>query len=534
MKGMRRILSVAAASLLLLGIPAGPPASGQEETALLGYSIGGTATAISTLYNQPSFGVPQDPTFEARKVYSVATLDTGPSGRGMGSVLWPGDVAGNAPPALIFDSFLFNPTQLDELDETCFEQIPAPPEEEEPGPEAAFRCSDPDSPDAFAFGIQSLKRFAGEATKEFPPYPIRAESFYPPGGIDDSDPRMRSRAAADRTEGSSTLGGEEVPSLISFGSLGSSSLATIEKDVAISESRSSVADLDFLGVLHVDNILAVARTTSDGIKAKTDSTLQITGLTISDPRTGEVGGQIIVDETGFHAGDENRDPFGVLAEALFDKYLAPNGIHLAIGGAIGRAEGAAASLGVTGLIVGLDAYGMKTLIDSMPDEIRSLLLSPSGATIGPVEVGRAIFGERGPSCQTCLLSPTLAGFLTTFFQGDQTMQFVFGTASANSAASPPLPPFTIPDVPDFPPLLPGGISPPVDFGTGGTEGFTQPGTGGGGTVLGTRPVGVLGVPASLLGLVLLAGLLGARYLRTLADRLTTAKVVARCPLEESS
>src|SRR5688500_14695204 len=99
MKGIRRIVSVAATSLLLLGIPAGPPASGQEaETALLGYSVGATATAISTVYNQPSFGVPADPTFEVRKIYSISQLDTGPSGRAMGSVAWIGDVAGNAPP----------------------------------------------------------------------------------------------------------------------------------------------------------------------------------------------------------------------------------------------------------------------------------------------------------------------------------------------------------------------------------------------------------------------------------------------------
>ena len=45
---------------------------------------------------------------------------------------------------------------------------------------------------------------------------------------------------------------------------------------------------------------------------------------------------------------------------------------------------------------------------------------------------------------------------------------------------------------------------------------------------------MLGVPASLIGLMLLAGLLGSRYLRILADRMTAAKVVARCSLEEST
>ncbi|MCI0347751.1 MAG: hypothetical protein L0221_20325, partial [Chloroflexi bacterium] len=199
---------------------------------------------------------------------------------------------------------------------------------------------------------------------------------------------------------------------------------------------------------------------------------------------------------------------------------------LTFGGAIPLVEGATASLGVQGIILSLNSKGMNTLLDNMPEEVSSALRNPSGTTVGPLELGKMIFGEDG------VLSPTVAGFIATFFQGDQTLQFIFGSSSVNSAASPPLPPFEIPEVPPIPPFDPGPIGPPIDFGPtdGGT--ITQPGPGGG-PVLAARPVGVLGVPASLIGLVLLAGIAGARFLRILADRMTAAKVVARCPLEES-
>ena len=516
-----RLVAVAGVSLLLLGIPPGAPASGQEESGLLGFSLSGTSTAISTVYNQPSFGVPADPTFEVRKVYSVTQMDTGPSGRAMGSVAWIGDVAGNAPPTLIFDSFLFNPTQLPQLNETCL-PIPGPPEGEEPGPQDAFRCADGSG--NLALGLTPLKGFAGGAFATAPPYPIRAESFFPPGGNASEEiaggAGMRSRAGDKAMEASSTTGRAGIPTVISFGSLESSSFSTIEDDVALSISRSRIQDLDILGILHVDTIMTIARATSDGIKAKTESTLQISGLTIKD-QNGVEQAKLTVDKTGFHFGDANQDPLGTLAEQVIDKYLKPNGINLTIGGAIPTVDGAVATLGVQGLIISLNSVGMKEMLDRMPEQVRVALKNPSSAP------GlQQLFGEGG------LLSPTLAGFIATFFQGDQTMQFIFGSSSVTTAASPPLPPFVETDVPPLGPDL-GGVAPPLDFGSG-DPGTVTPGTPGGpGTVLGTRPVAVLGVPASLLGLILLAGLLGSRYLRGLADRMTTATVAARCPLEET-
>ncbi|MGH2728805.1 MAG: hypothetical protein ACRDKS_17675, partial [Actinomycetota bacterium] len=225
-KQLRRIVMVAAAALLLLGIPGGiPAAQGDEEIGLLGYSVGSTASAISTVYNQPSFGIPADPTFEVRKVFSISQLDTGPSGRAMGSLAWIGDVAGNAPPSLIFDSFLFNPTSI--------EQLNAP--------------------------IAEFKAQLGEGFKTAPPYPVRAESFYPPGETKSEEVGagigMRSRSSEKTMEASSTSGRAGIPTVVTFGTLESSSFSTVDNDIAISIAKSRVTDLDILGFVHIDQIL---------------------------------------------------------------------------------------------------------------------------------------------------------------------------------------------------------------------------------------------------------------------------------------
>ena len=523
----RRILMVLAASLLLLGIPGGLPASGEVETELFGYGMGATATALSTIYNQPSFGVPSDPTFELRKVHTVANLDSGPASRALGSILWLGDVVSNAPPSLAFDTLVFNPTRLQQLSELCFGPFPAP---EDP-PADRLRCSDPNFPDAFALGLNPLKAFASAATEGSPPYPVRSESFFPPGESDEFDvvpgAGMRSIAREDIAEAASTSGTAGVPGVITFGTLQSFSQSTITKDEAISEAWSRITGLNLLGALHIDSIITTARATSDGVKAKTEGTMEVTGLTIRNPGDPTAPAtRIVVDETGFHAPNgQNQDPLGTLAEQLFDKYLAPQGISLSLGAPVELIEGAAGSRSITGLTVRLDSFGMRKLMDGLPPIVRQQILAPnaSGSLLAP------LFDADNPGGAS--FSPTLAGFIATFFQGDQTTQFVFGGAAVSAVASPEIPLPDIPPLPEIPPILPPGITPPVDFGTGGVT--TPPQAGGSGGFLSARPVAVAGVPVGLLGLVILLALAGAGGLRRLADGMTSAPAAVRCPLEDA-
>jgi len=482
---------VAAGALLLLSLPGGGlPAHGEGDTGLFGYTMDATASAISTLYNQPSFGVPSDPTFELRKVYSRATLDSGPSGRAVGTVLWPGDVVAGASPSLAFDVLVFNPTRLTQLDGV----------------------------------LDQIKENLSKNTEGSPPYPVRSESFYPPGESDESDVAagagMSSLAKEDVTQAASTSGREGVPGVIYVGSLESFSRSFVVKGQAISEAWSRVTGLDLLGAIHVDSIYTLARSVSDGVKAKLEGVMQISGLTVKNPQTGEVEGSVIVDKTGFHLGDTTQDPIGTLAAALFDKYLAPQGISLSVGSPIDLIEGPTGSRAITGLTLRLDSFGMKKLMDGLPPQIRQQVLAPNadGSVLKPVF--------------DTLLSPTVAGLIASFFQGDQTIQFVFGGSAVSAGASPEIAFPELPPVPEIPPFIPPVVGPPVDFGNSGPP-VSQPSGNGGGAFLAARPVAVVGVPMGLMGLVILVALAGAGGLRRLADGMTSVRSVVRCPLEDN-
>src|SRR5919108_419537 len=100
---------VLAAALLVVGIARLTAASGQEGK-LFGYELGAQSDGISILYDQPSFGVPAKPTFEVRNFHGATALNSGPSAHALASVLWPGDVVGNAPPSLALEVLVFDPT----------------------------------------------------------------------------------------------------------------------------------------------------------------------------------------------------------------------------------------------------------------------------------------------------------------------------------------------------------------------------------------------------------------------------------------
>jgi len=485
----RRLASIAAATMLMLGIGGGVAARGAEP-GLFGFGMGATASAISFLYNQPSFGVPTDPTFELRKVYSAAELDSGPTAHGIGSVLWPGQVVGNAPPSLLFDTVLFNPTQLPQLDPV----------------------------------IQQLKTAGSNATAGRAGYPIRAESFYPSGPASDERDvaggvRMASSAEQEQSDGSSTTGGAGVPGVITFGTLFSNSNTRVLKGQAIAESVAKITDLDLFGAIHIQSLVATVRSVSDGQTAKNEGALTIAGVTIKD-QTGKEQANLVVDSDGFHAGGQTQDPLGILADQLFKKYLEPQGITLYAGKPIDLVDGPTASRSLTGLTLHIDARGMKVLLSRMPAVVRDTLKNPtSNHLLDP------LFGDSG------LLSPTVAGFVASFFQGDQTMDVVFGSLAVQAAASPPfedivLPPVLPPEIPSIP-FVPG-------TGAVGGGGFvTQPlPQQGGSPALSLTPVAVVGVPFALIALAVALALFGATRLRLFADRVVAAKAVVRCPIEE--
>jgi len=501
----KRIAAIALTTTLLLGI--GAMSARGDDSGLFGFGMSATGSAISFLYNQPSFGVPSDPTFELRKVYSLAELSSGPTAHGLGSLLWPGQVVGNAPPSLLFDTVIFNPTQIDAL-EPVLDKIKE----------------------------QGAKNTAGRSG-----YPVRAESFYPSSGDSQQTQavgpaQMQAQARQDIADASSTTGGAGLPGVVQFGTISSNSVTQVVKNIATATTVTSITGLDLFGALHIDSIRATGTATSDGVAGKVDGSLTIAGLTVND-QSGNPQFSINVDQKGIHVLQYDKDgkaterfsndPLGTIFDAV-NKSLAPQGISLHVGAPVDVFNGPEASRSLKGLTIHLDATGMTKLLDALDKAAPSLMIKET--LQNPTSnhtISDPLFGDSGP------LNPYVAGLLASFFQGDQTMDIVLGSFLVDSAASPALAPFT----PELPPITtPPITTPPFTGGDlgGGITTPTQPPTGSVVQGLSLKPVAVVGVPVAALVVILLAGLLGATRLRLFADSVVAGPAVARCPIEEKT
>ena len=211
-----------------------------------------------------------------------------------------------------------------------------------------------------------------------------------------------------------------------------------------------------------------------------------------------------------------------------------------------KVNGPTASRTLTGLTMHLDAKGMKKLLDGIKpiciggvcEDLAKTLRSPtSNHALDPIfgsglppQICAAL--NNGNQAPCGLLNPTDAGFVASLFQGDQTMDFVFGSVKVSSASSPPfddtfLTPVITPAIPSLPFTPPTGA-----IGGGFTQ--TSPGqTQAGGPTFSTTPVGVVGVPFGLVAAAVLLALLGSTRLRLLPDRMLATRTVVRCPLEDS-
>ncbi|MCA1833378.1 MAG: hypothetical protein LC750_11755 [Actinobacteria bacterium] len=505
MRKPHRYAFVAIAVAILSALPLAMRASG-EETDLGGYQMSASATAISVIYNQPSFGLPTDPTFELRKVHSISNTDSGPSGRALASVAWPGDAAGNADPALLLDLVMFDPTragsvpQIDDLRE------------------------------ALKSGI------AGGCETNSCTYPLRAEAFYPEaeghpsssqyasGGVVD----MIANAREGRSDGTTVT--KEVGPVNGFfiGAMSSRTVTEVRRGVAISSAITHLEDVSLLGLVSFASIDTVARVTSDGVTATPTTATKITGMSFdaqcqqpnADQKTCHV--PIYVDGNGFHASNASQDPLGQYAKPLLDQ-LRENGFDVILTPASKRVEKESAyGFGtVDGLIIRMNSKGMNKLIDAIPDEnVRNWIRSPSSKSSPLYEVFK-------------VFSPTIAGYVTSMTQADQTFSIVLGDAAVDAAAAPMYNPDEEPVI-DIP-IDNGGVGIPVapgGFAGGGFTGGTTPlASGGGQLIIDAVPVGVKGLPGSAAALALLLGVLAAFVLRRFADGATATTVAEVCPLE---
>jgi len=487
MNWTRRIF-VASAAAAALVLPVVVPVA-HAENAIGGFQMIGNASGVTFFYDQPSFGLPAKHTFELHKSHAETAIDSGPTAHGLGSILWPGDLVGNAPAGLAANTLLFDPTSGGYLG-PVIDAIKA----------GANQISD-----------QITKNNGGKS----PSYPIRAESFFPEGPKDNTyDPgagvSMTSHADDKVTSAGSSLQQAGFPGLLSVGLMKSSSFSGIVDGQAVSEAQATVNNIDLAGVLHIGHIESYMKAVSDGVKATLTKTMTVTEVTIA-------GQGIVVDSTGMHAGGHNADPVGQLSAALIDKYLTPNGISLTVPKPVTKLAGGSASGSGAGLVITMSATEMNKLVSMLPPQIASLLQNPTNPPLTPNPFD--------------LLSSSANGFVASPFQFDQAVQFNFGEVIVNTAASTAYN-FTIPPLP-IPPAIPGIISPGI------TPPQILPGTAGTGG-LGNQqqqafpivPVAAVAVPIGFVLLALLWMFAGATGLDRMATAATSSVAADDCPLEK--
>lgn len=493
-KRARRRLAAVAGLVFVFGLGGMSTASAQTDFG--GFQVGASAAAFSMVYNQPSFGISTAPcpTFPFDLSRTTAFADSA-SGHALGSVAWPCDFFANALPLL-------------------GDMIPPPL-----GP------------------------------RDIPPWPIRAETFYPQGPTSQDTGAPVARMTASSVEGASqasaNFGSLNFPAIMVAGNVSSMSQANRTPNGTIATATVAMHDVDILeGTIHFDSLKSVVAAESDSQTAEVSGGVTYTGLVV-------LGQPAVIDADGIHfqpepppppekaggllgGGGTKRTsapkvqasptptpspspsptaspppedgPIGKIVNPIFQRLekqltdqLAKMGIEITPSTTIDVVEGASGSREVSGIQITIKGETAQPYVDRLPQFIQK-------------QLEEAICDPSGNLCVN--------------FPFDGVFTIYLGSASAKAAASPA---FVNP--PLVPPVLPGGggIFPPVDFGGSGTLPPSQ-----GPGILPTVSLGdARGIPISVLLVALALGVaaVAAGGLRRFAEAATTAPIVERCELE---
>jgi hypothetical protein len=224
-----RVTSLAALTALT-GVlaSASAPASGDQvrtDTTLGGFSISTNAAPFKVLIDDPSLPIPRppdSPVVEADPAYTEADLDSGPTSRAIGSVLWPGGLFGEGLP---------------------------------------------------------------QVAQGAPQWPLKAEARYPDkpyiATAQDQGTFMKAQALGLDVVGTARMSPPDVPGALALGAVASTSTATVKDGVAIGTSVSRVSDVSLLaGIITVGSVSTTLSVSSDGKKPASSGSTVVNGLTI--------------------------------------------------------------------------------------------------------------------------------------------------------------------------------------------------------------------------------------------------------------
>lgn len=286
---------------------------------LAGYVIGGVAASAQWTYDNPEAGIPASPTGELSAAFAETDLDSGPSGYGLASMLWPGQTTANVP------GFIGQ----------TFEQ------------ESGGQC----------------------CPFEVPNYPVRAETFYPQGPTDANTElggsRMTAQAREQFAEAAAHVDRSGFPGLGESGAVTAFSRSSLEGDLVVSESFSSADDVSLLGgFIEIDSVVTRAKATSDGRTAEVSGRTVVIGARVD-------GNEVSIDNSGVHVFGEGGDPGSSIPAQQLQAVLAENGLTIIVADPIDTIEGPVGSRSLGGLLIRFDADALRQHLAGLPEDLRS-------------------------------------------------------------------------------------------------------------------------------------------------------------------
>ena len=317
---MRKFLRVAVITIIWLPVVAvigGLARGGAADFS--GFEIGSKATAALFTFDSPSLGIPAKPTGEMNFAFSESTLRSGPSGYGLGSVVWPGQVAAALP---------------------------------------AFLQSE----------IESQSGGQLDFPMDIPNYPVRAESFHPQGppkaSTDAGTIHMRSSASEASAEGVAHLNSIGFPAIGTMGNQSSMSSSGFDPAGAVAMAESAVSDVSLLtgGLITFDSVVTRATARSDGEKGTVAGTTTVTGAEVA-------GNAVVIDATGVHVADQGLD--AAVVQQTINQALNQFGVSMELSAPVDTIEGAKASRSLGGLLVRIKTSTIEPLIEALPAELQA-------------------------------------------------------------------------------------------------------------------------------------------------------------------
>jgi uncharacterized membrane protein len=322
-----RIAVVASIGGALLAVPAKAQAAG-----LGGYTLTAQAAPIALQIFEPVIPIPAEPQLELNLSYSRAGLSSGPSGRALSSLAWPGDAVGYGLPQLLQNPAATYPVKVEATS-------PAGPKDgkQEPLPGTGMTAH------AEGESVEAAAYLAKPAMPTLPTLP---------------------------------LPGVSLPSvLVSMEAFSSQSKTVVSGDKASATSYATAGSISLLGgLIKVDGLRTDAEAVSDGSRGTTTGVVSWTSVTL-------VGQTIAANQDGV------KSPIGVTAlpklPAALTKKLADLGLSIDLPKLTKTAKGTGATVTGQGMTITLDTavlrkkLGLKVLLDPLlaliPADLRTQL-----------------------------------------------------------------------------------------------------------------------------------------------------------------